>query len=219
MRTVFHDELAQITEDLVGMARLVSSAVTQATTALLDADIQTAEQVIDADEAIDLKRNDLDAHAIDLLARQAPVATDLRTIVTSMRMSADLERMGDLARHVAKLARLRHPEPAVPAELRAIVTDMSLVCERIVAKVADCLISQSMELVDEIQLVDDELDELHRRLYAHFADGQWTHGTEAAVDMALLARYYERFGDHAVSISQRVRFLVTGQEVHTDLAD
>lgn len=219
MRTVFHDELAQITEDLVGMARLVSSAVTQATTALLDADIQTAEQVIDADEAIDLKRNDLDAHAIDLLARQAPVATDLRTIVTSMRMSADLERMGDLARHVAKLARLRHPEPAVPAELREIVTDMSLVCERIVAKVADCLISQSMELVDEIQLVDDELDELHRGLYAHFADGQWTHGTEAAVDMALLARYYERFGDHAVSISQRVRFLVTGQEVHTDLAD
>lgn len=210
MREAFHGDLDQITTDLVAIAHLVQSAVERATVAILDADVQVADQVIAEDQEIDERRHALDAHAIDLLARQAPVATDLRTIVTSMRMSADLERMGDLARHVAKLARLRHPEPAVPTELREIVTDMSHVCERIVAKVADCLISQSMELVDEIQLVDDELDELHRRLYAHFADGQWTHGTEAAVDMALLARYYERFGDHAVSVSQKVEYLLTG---------
>ena len=219
MRTVFHDELNQITAALVSIARLVSSACADATAALLDADVQLAERVIAQDRDIDAKRAELDAHAIDLLARQAPVATDLRTIVTSMRMSADLERMGDLARHVAKLARLRYPEPAVPEEVRPVVREMSEVCARIVVKVEDCLLTQGLEAVDDIDRVDDELDELHRRLYAMLVDGHWQHGTESAVDMALLARYYERFGDHGVSIGHRVRFLVTGEEPTGDLTD
>lgn len=212
MRTVFHDELAQITDDLVDVSRLAATALARATQALLEADVQLAEQVIEGDREIDLKRVQLDTHAIDLLARQAPVATDLRTIVTAMRMSADLERMGDLARHVAKLTRLRYPETAVPEELRDTVAEMSSTCQQIVTTVEDCLVSQGLEAVETIERIDDRLDDLHRDLYSRLVDGHWTHGTESAVDMALVGRYYERFGDHGVSIAHRVRFLVTGEE-------
>ena len=170
-------------------------------------------------ERTEAQRADLDSHAIDLLARQSPVATDLRTIVTSMRMSADLERMGDLARHVAKLARLRYPEHAVPDEVRPTIQQMSEVCARIIDEVEGCLQTQGLQAVDEIDRVDDELDELHRDLYSRLVDGHWTHGTESAVDMALLGRYYERFGDHGVSIGHRVRFLVTGEQPAGDLTD
>ena len=119
MRDAFHEDLDTISDQLVEMTRLAGSAMSRATTALLDADIQLAESVIEADKELDRMREDLDALSIDLLARQQPVATDLRMVVTGMRMSADLERMGDLARHVAKVARLRYPESAVPADIRA----------------------------------------------------------------------------------------------------
>ncbi|WP_370891969.1 phosphate signaling complex protein PhoU [Janibacter sp. GXQ6167] len=211
MREVFHDELQRITDDLVEMAHRVGSAIARSTTALLDADVQLADSVIEADQAIDLKRHDLDAHAIDVLARQAPVATDLRVVVTAMRMSADLERMGDLARHVAKLARLRYPEAAVPDELRAPVLQMGQVGERLVELVAQVLVTQDLEETRGIEQVDDEMDSLQRDLFAVLVDGHWQHGTQSAVDMALLGRYYERFGDHAVSVARRMRFLVTGE--------
>ena len=134
MRKAFHEELDRVAETLVEMTHLASSAMSRATTALLDADIHLADSVIAADAEIDARRAELDLMSFDLLARQQPVATDLRVIVTSMRMSSDLERMGDLARHVAKVARLRYPESAVPAELRATILQMGQVAERIVEK-------------------------------------------------------------------------------------
>ncbi len=220
MRNVFTDELQQTTDSLVDLAHLVGSAMARSTTALLDADVQLAEQVIDGDKVIDARRAELDAHAIDLLARQSPVATDLRTVVTAMRMSADLERMGDLARHVAKVTRLRYPAHAVPAELHATVLQMGQVGERIVAKVAEVLVTQDLDDARAIEVIDDEMDALHRKLFSRLVDDTWDHGTEAAVDVALLGRYYERFGDHAVSVARRVRFLVTGDpETMHDLAD
>ena len=124
MRKAFHEELDRVTHGLVEMTRLASSAMSRATTALLDADVQLAESVIGADAEIDALREELDLLSFDLLALQQPVATDLRMVVTSMRMSADIERMGDLARHVAKVARLRYPNSAVPAEERSIILEM-----------------------------------------------------------------------------------------------
>ncbi|GAA3608109.1 phosphate signaling complex protein PhoU [Marihabitans asiaticum] len=212
MREVFHDELQQITDDLVGMSSSVRVAIQRGTEALLRGDVKLAEQVIDEDRGIDDLRTILDAHAVDLLARQSPVATDLRTIVTSMRMSADLERMGDLARHVAKLTRLRFPDIAVPEPIQPIVREMNQICLRIVDQVGTCLRTQDLDVVEDLERIDDELDELHRRLYEQLVDGHWEHGTESAVDMALLGRYYERFGDHGVSVARRVRYLVTGEE-------
>ncbi len=211
MRQVFTHELEQVASDLVELAHLVGSAIRRSTSALLDADVQLAEQVIQADQEIDERRNALDLKAIDLLARQAPVASDLRTVVTSMRMSSDLERMGDLARHVAKVTRLRYPESAVPDELRASFLQMGHVAERIVARVAEIIISLDLDEARDIEEIDDELDELHRSMFARLSDGSWEHGSSAAVDIALLSRYYERFGDHAVTVARRVRFLVTGE--------
>ena len=211
MRDAFHDELNLISEQLVEMTRLAGSAVSRATVSLLDADLHLAESVIAADEQIDALRVDLDDRSIDLLARQQPVATDLRMVVTAMRMSADLERMGDLARHVAKVARLRYPTPAVPAELRSTVLQMGQVAERIVAKAGSVIAGKDVEGALALERDDDEMDDLHRELFQALLGGRWQHGTEAAVDVTLIGRYYERFADHAVSVARRVVFLVTGE--------
>ena len=139
------------------------------------------------------------------------MATDLRVIVTSLRMSADLERMGDLARHVAKLARLRYPETAIPAEVAAVVVEMGQVAERIVAKTGSVIATRDLAMALELETDDDAMDRLHRELFQLLLGPAWTHGVEAAVDVTLCGRYYERFADHAVSVARRVVFLVTGE--------
>ena len=219
MRKVFHNELEQVANELVELTHLVGSAIRRSTSALLDADVQLAEQVIEADQEIDERRNALDLKAIDLLARQSPVAQDLRTVVTSMRMSSDLERMGDLARHVAKVTRLRYPESAVPDELRSSFLEMGQVAERIVARVADIIVTLDLDEARDIEDIDDELDQLHRAMFTRLSDSKWQHGSSTAVDVALLSRYYERFGDHAVTVARRVRFLVTGELDGVDQED
>lgn len=211
MRNAFHEDLDRISDQLVEMTRLAGSAMSRATTALLDADVSLAESVIEADKEIDARREMIDNFSIDLLARQNPVATDLRTVVTAMRMSADLERMGDLARHVAKVARLRYPESAVPADIRSTIVEMGQVAERIVAKAGSVIASKDVEEARNLEREDDAMDDLHRALFSRMVDGHWPHGTQSAVDITLLARYYERFADHAVSVARRVTFLVTGE--------
>lgn len=210
MRTAYHEDLRRISDQLVEMTRLAGSAMSRASTALLDADVRLAETVITADHEIDANREALDNLAIDLLARQNPVATDLRTVVTAMRMSADLERMGDLARHVAKVARLRYPDSAVPAELRGTIVQMSQVASRIVAKAGSVIASRDLAEAASLERDDDAMDDLHRELFARLADPDFNHGTQTAVDLTLVGRYYERFADHAVSVARRVTFLVTG---------
>lgn len=211
MRNAFHEELDKITDQLVEMTHLAGSAMARATTALLDADVHLAESVIAADHQLDEIRSALDALSIDLLARQQPVATDLRIVVTSMRMSSDLERMGDLARHVAKVARLRYPQSAVPASLYAHMLQMGQVAERIVAKAGSVIASKDAESAISLEKDDDAMDELHRGLFAALLSDKADYPPEALVDLTLLGRYYERFADHAVSVARRVVYLVTGQ--------
>ena len=189
MRDAFHEDLDRLTDQLVEMTRLASSAMSRATTALLDADITLAESVIAADDQIDALREELDMRSIDLLARQQPVATDLRIIVTGMRMSSDIERMGDLARHVAKVARLRFPHSAVPADLRATILQMGQVAERIVEKAGSIIAAKDAEAALTLEKDDDAMDDLHRELFAHLADDRWSHGTEAAVDITLVGAF------------------------------
>lgn len=212
MRKAFHEELDRVTQGLVEMTRLASSAMSRATTALLDADVQLAESVIGADAKIDALREELDLLSFDLLALQQPVATDLRMVVTSMRMSSDIERMGDLARHVAKVARLRYPNSAVPPELRSIILEMGQVAERIVTKAGSVIAARDVEAARQIERDDDAMDDLHRRLFERLASDSWNHPAEMTVDITLVGRYYERFGDHAVSVARRVIFLVTGEQ-------
>ncbi|MDH6111241.1 phosphate transport system protein [Kitasatospora sp. MAP12-15] len=211
MRDSYHEELDSIGDGLVEMARLVGSAMGRATTALLDADLALAESVIAADAKVNDLHHELENRAIDLLARQQPVATDLRIVVTSLRMSADLERCGDLARHVAKVARLRYPQSAVPNDLHPIVLEMGQLAQRLVAKAGQVIATKDVDAALQLERDDDAIDELHRELFAHLIDDRWQHGIETGVDVTLIGRYYERFADHAVSVAKRVVFLVTGE--------
>ncbi|MET8447404.1 phosphate signaling complex protein PhoU [Streptomyces sp. NPDC005209] len=211
MREAYHEELAALCDALVEMARLVGSAIGRATTALLDADLPLAESVIAADAKVDDLQRDLEDRAIAILARQQPVATDLRTVVTSLRMSADLERSGDLAQHVAKLARLRFPERAIPGDLHRTILEMGQLAQRLMAQAAEVLITKDIAVALQLEQDDDRMDELHRTIFQHLMDDRWKHGVETAVDVTLVGRYYERFADHAVSVAQRVVYLVTGE--------
>ena len=211
MRERFQEELDGVSSTLVEMAGLVKIAIENATTALLTADLTLAEKVIAEDLVIDQIQHDLDARTISLIAQQSPVATDLRTLVTSLRMSADLERMGDLAHHIAKSARMRYPSTAVPPELSLTIEEMSRVCVKIIEKVALVIKNRDTERALELERDDDEIDGLHRRIIQTLLDPNWKHGVETAIDMTLLGRYYERCADHAVSIARRVYFLVTGR--------
>ena len=210
MREQFQEELNAVSATLVQMAGLVQTAMENATTALLTADLALSEKVIADDAIVDEIQHELDARTINLIARQGPVASDLRTLVTSLRMSADLERMGDLAHHIAKSARMRYPATAVPPELSLTIEDMGRVCSKIIEKVSTVLEKRDADRALEIEKDDDEIDALHRKIIQTLLDPNWKHGVETAIDMTLLGRYYERCADHAVSIARRVHFLVTG---------
>ena len=211
MRDAYHEELEALSDSLVEMTRLVGSAINRASTALQDADLTLAESVIAADDAVDALRDELDRRAFDLLARQQPVATDLRIVVTAMHMSSDLERMGDLARHIAKVARLRYPDSAVPPALSAHILQMGQIAERIVAKAGSVIASMDTTAALSLEQDDDAMDELHRQLFDAILHDKTDLPRETLVDLTLLGRYYERFADHAVSVAQRVVYLVTGE--------
>ena len=189
---------------------MASDSIHNATQALIEADLKIAEEVISYDEKIDLYQHDLDTRIIDIIARQQPVASDLRALVTALRMSADLERMGDLAHHIAKVARLRHPANVLPTELKDLVNHIGSVAENISRKILTLIETRDIEMALQLEKDDDEMDKLHRQLIGTMTNSSWTHGIESAVDITLLGRYYERFADHAVSVSRRVYFLVTG---------
>ena len=211
MRDAYHDDLDGISKALVDMTALVGSAMARATTALLDADLQLAETVITADEAVDALYHQVEEQCFDLMARQQPVATDLRMLITSLRMVADLERMGDLALHVAKIARRRFPASAVPPELRSTLLEMGHTAEEIVAKAGSVIAGRDVELAAQLERDDDVMDDLHKALFTALLADSWEHGIEAAIDITLAGRYYERFADHAVSVARRVVYLVTGE--------
>jgi phosphate transport system protein len=211
MREAFHEQLDAIFDDLAAICGSVETAVRLATEALLTGDPSIAEQVISADVEIDRARERVEDSAFLVLSLQQPVASDLRTVVAALRMVSDLERMGDLSVHVAKIARLRVPNIAVPAEVRPTVERMAQVAEDMVTRVskiiADRNVDDALALVD----VDEEMDTLRRDSFAELLHADWSHGVEAAVDVALLGRYYERIADHAVSVANRVVFVVTGE--------
>jgi phosphate transport system protein len=211
MREVFEEQLEGVFADLAEISRHVQVAVSKATEALMTGDAMIAEQVISADIEIDRARERVEDSAFELLSLQAPVAGDLRTVVAALRMVSELERMGDLSVHVAKIARLRVPEIAVPDEVRPTMSRMAQVAEDMVARVAQIILGRDVEAAIALGRDDEEMDRLRRTSFTELLSDDWTHGVEAAVDIALLGRYYERIADHAVSVANRVIFVVTGQ--------
>ena len=211
IRSVFQDELDSVSQSLVDLCEKVADTIQRATQSLLTSDLKLAEEIIASDIAIDDFQHDLDARIIDIVARQQPVASDLRALATALRMSADLERMGDLAHHIAKVTRIRHPQAAVPAEFNQLFESLGRAAEKIARKTAVVIATRDTEMALEIERDDDEIDDLHRQLITALVAPNWKHGVETAVDLTLLGRYYERYADHAVSVSRRVYFLVTGK--------
>jgi phosphate transport system protein len=189
---------------------MVTASMVKASKAVQTADLALAEEVIASDIKIDDFQHELDARIIDIIARQQPVASDLRALVTAMRMSADLERMGDLAHHIAKVARLRHPELAIPESLILPFTEMGHVAEKLSIMVAAVITTRDTEMALQIEKDDDEMDDLHKKVIATIIKDDSGLSLESAIDLTLLGRYYERYADHAVSVARRVYFLVTG---------
>ncbi|TYC98340.1 phosphate signaling complex protein PhoU [Arthrobacter echini] len=211
MRKVFQAELHQIGEGLIEISQLVSDAVQKANTAFSTADTELAQDVIAADARIDFLQNDLDERAIDILALQGPVASDLRMIVGALRMSASLERMGDLARHIAQLARLRFPANVIPDGVRATFDELADLDEQIAGKVKELLETRNLELTNEINAAKARVSALHAGVFKAVAADDWNESAPTTVDVTLASRYYERFADHGVSVASKVTYLVTGE--------
>lgn len=211
MTYVFQAQIDAVMTDLAGVCREVETLVRDATEALMTARADIAERVIDADDGIDRARQNVEDAALEILSLQAPVATNLRIIVAALAIVSDLERMGDLAVHVAKIARLRTPVVAVPDIVRPIIEQMADVAEKMVALTARVIDDRDLALAEDLREHDDVMDDLRRETFQRVLAGEWSSGVEAAVDMALLSRYYERIADHAVSVADRVHFIVTGE--------
>jgi phosphate transport system protein len=213
MRDAYFDQLDSIVDDLVAMTHEVQTAVSRSTKALLTADADVAERVISDDADVDAAREKIEARCFELLALQQPVASDLRMLVAALRMVGELERMGDLSVHVAKVARLRVPSIAIPDELVPTIERMAAVAERMVGQAASVIAERDVEGALALEESDEEMDQLRASSFRRMLADDWAHGVEPAVDIALLGRYYERIADHAVSLARRVVYLVTGETV------
>ena len=211
MRTAYHEQLDALTGQLGDMCGLAGVAMERATQALLQADLVLAEQVITDHEQMTAMSARAEESAFVLLALQAPVAGDLRAIVSSIQIVADVDRMGALALHVAKIARRRHPQHALPEEVNGYFAEMGRVAVELGNSAQEVLLTRDPEKAARIREEDDAMDDLHRHLFTVLMDRDWKHGVAAAVDVTLLGRFYERFADHAVSVAKRTVFVVTGR--------
>jgi phosphate transport system protein len=215
MRQQYHEQLTEISEQLVEMTHLVGDAMGRATRALLNADLQAAESVIASDVDIDERADSLEELVLDVIALQAPVAGELRSLVGALRISTTLERMGDLAEHIARSARRRYPDLAVPEELHENIREMGDLAVRLVYETGEIITSVDVAHALRLEVEDDRMDELHRQMFMKILSPDWSHGVEAAIDVTLISRFYERFADHAVSVARRVVHQATGQRPQT----
>jgi len=210
MREVFHQSLEDVQARLVEIAELVTVAIDKATTAFATSDVALAEEVIAGDALIDERAVSLDEMAIEILAMQQPVARDLRIVVTALRASASIERMGDLAEHIAQLTRLRYPERAVPQGLRKTFTRMGQLDVEVSRQLTELLRTQDLAIAESIRNADDEVDELHASVFDKVLGAKTAEDTAAIVDATLASRYHERFADHAVGVAKKMIYLATG---------
>ncbi|HEY0811817.1 MAG TPA: phosphate signaling complex protein PhoU [Pseudonocardia sp.] len=211
MRDAYQDQLDELANVLAGMCDEVSEALAKATRSLLEVDLHLAEEVITDDIRVDELRDRAEEQAFALLALQAPVATDLRIVVSAIHGAGDIERMGDLALHIAKAARRRHPQPVLPPEVAPYFAEMGRVGCALARKAATVIRTRDLAKAAELEADDDAMDDLHRHMFTVLMDRNWTHGVGPAVDITLLARFYERYADHAVAVSRRIVYVVTGR--------
>jgi phosphate transport system protein len=211
MRELYKDQLKQVTEDLTELGNLVEVAMSSATKCLLDADANLADQVIKGDDDIDSLTSKIENETMAILALQQPVASDLRLLAGALKISSTLERMGDLASHVAKQAKLRHPNLSIPREFLDTFTKMGDIANEVIRRSTRAISTGDTEQAVDIARAEGEMDTLHRELFSKVLSDDWSHGVESAIDITLLGRYYERFADHGVALARRVAYILTGE--------
>ena len=216
VREVFQQELREVQDRLVEIAGLVAVGIENATQAFNESNVSLAETVIEDDNKIDQAAQELDELAINILARQQPVARDLRIVVSALRISASLERMGDMAEHIAQLARYRFPDKVVPKSLRSTFAELGALDVAIAKKLVELLKTEDVNLAEEIRNEDDKVDALHLSVFDKVLGETWKGAAVDTVDATLASRYHERFADHAVSIAKKVQYLATGDWIPTD---
>jgi phosphate transport system protein len=216
MREVFQQELREVQDRLVEISTLVANSIERATESFNESNVALAETVIADDHKIDELAAELDELAIQILARQQPVARDLRIVVSALRISASLERMGDMAEHIAQLSRYRFPEKVVPKGLRGTFREMGALDVEIAKKLTELLRTEDMDIAEDIRNEDDKVDALHLSVFDKVLGETWKGAAVDTVDATLASRYHERFADHAVSIAKKVQYLATGDWVPLD---
>lgn len=207
MRRLFHERLDQLAARLDEMVVLVGNAMRDATEALFTADTALAESVLEGHDALRARQAAVDEIALGLLARQQPVAGDLRAIVACLRMSVDLRRMGRLAAHIAEIARDRNPDAPVPDLLLEAVRAMSERALALFADAAQAVATRNAATAGRLDHEDDQVDRLQQDLYRSLLASSRGLDTETVVDLALIGRYYERFADHAVDLGRDIGYL------------
>ncbi|HVE99619.1 MAG TPA: phosphate signaling complex protein PhoU [Mycobacteriales bacterium] len=214
----FHDQIVESLDEIVDMIRLVEAAVAQVTEALISADVSLAETVIAQDDAIDDVYRRLEGRIHEMFARQAPVAGDLRALMSIVRIIGDLERSGDLALNIAKTV-ARIAPTRLPGDLCDVVVGMGGQARLLLESAAHAVRDLEPETAERLDLMDDALDDLCRTMVERLAARPDGIDVRTAMDLALVTRHYERIGDHAVSVAERVEFLVTGtaHESHVGL--
>lgn len=211
MRVAYNEQMTELADLLGEMAGLAGVAMEKATRALLEADLSLAEQVISEHDQITELSTVAEERAFALLALQAPVAGDLRSVVSGIQIVSDIDRMGALALHVAKIARRRHPKHVLPEEVNGYFAEMGRLAVTIGRAAREVLETRDPERAARLEEEDEAMDDLHKHLFSVLMDREWKHGVAAAVDVTLLGRFYERFADHSVEVGRRVIFLVTGK--------
>jgi phosphate transport system protein len=211
MRQVFQNELHEVQDRLVEISDSVGTIMEKASAAFLGSDVAKADEAIALSESNEEKALALDELVIKILARQSPVARDLRILVSALRMSASLERMGALAGHIASIARYRFPGSAVPTSLRSTFEEMGALDIKLAKKVTEVLRNTDVDQARAIQAEDERVDELHRHVFDVVLADDWKENAMFTVDVTLASRYFERFADHVVDISSKVSYLTTGE--------
>ncbi|WP_216380209.1 phosphate signaling complex protein PhoU [Arcanobacterium phocae] len=216
MRELFHQQMNRLNDTIVLEAKAVAKAMNRASIAMRDANLAKAEKVIDADRKIDLLERSIDEMGVSILARQAPVASDLRVVVSALRLSAILEQMGDLARHIAYVARSRYPHVVLPDTALGVLVQMTEHAGAMSENMVRLLETRDLQFANAIEEEDDYLDDLHEKTFEYVLDDELDLTRQEIIDIILLGRYLERFGDHAVSVAQRVQFMVNGMQDPSD---
>lgn len=211
MRKIFEQELQEVQSRLVELAQGAKTIMHKGTEAFLKSDVSLADEALALSDSNERKALDLDELVIKILATQSPVARDLRILVSALRMSASLERMGSLASHIAAIARYRYPGSAIPESLRATFAEMSKIDLELADKAVALLKNPDVDLAREIQARDEAVDLLHRKVFEVVLSPNWSENAMYTVDVTLASRYFERFADHVVDISSKVSFLQTGE--------